>query len=297
LKRQYFARPMSQSKNAQFHWALSYDVGEMTAAPVSFGLFMSSSAISWFSKPDGSRSLRIGAAVAVAVVHAAALGGLLFSDDTKPVLPSLEPIMVSLIEAPAPEQPRADPAPTPPPPQQIVPPPAPPEPEVEPAPAPDSPPVEKPPKPAPKPKPKPKIQPKTRPPKQQVAQPPKPLEVPPPLPPSGTPQGATRSQAPQAPVSNEPITVSSIEYLGQKPMAIYPSMSARLHEQGRVVVMVDIDTRGEVSRVAIDSSSGVSRLDEAALAAARKARFKPLTRNGVAFAARARVPFDFVLRN
>ena len=64
-----------------------------------------------------------------------------------------------------------------------------------------------------------------------------------------------------------------------------------------MVVLVKSTTRGLVVSARVDSSSGSPRLDEAALTAIRKARFKPYTRNGVAYAAKAKIPFDFVMRN
>lgn len=67
-------------------------------------------------------------------------------------------------------------------------------------------------------------------------------------------------------------------------------------EDGRVVLLVDIGADGLVATAVVDQSSGNPRLDEAALAAIRKARFKPYMRNGVAYPARAKVPFDFVKR-
>ena len=53
--------------------------------------------------------------------------------------------------------------------------------------------------------------------------------------------------------------------------------------------------QGGVLNASVRSSSGYSRLDEAALKAARSARFKPYTENGIAYQAMADIPFDFVL--
>jgi protein TonB len=80
-------------------------------------------------------------------------------------------------------------------------------------------------------------------------------------------------------------------------MPNYPMASRRMREEGRVLVLVEINTQGLVDRATIDTSSGFPRLDESALTAARKAKFKPYTRNGVAYAAKAKIPFDFVMRN
>ena len=52
--------------------------------------------------------------------------------------------------------------------------------------------------------------------------------------------------------------------------------SRRMREEGRVVVLVEINNQGLVVSARVDSSSGSPRLDEAALTAIRKARFKPI---------------------
>ena len=74
-------------------------------------------------------------------------------------------------------------------------------------------------------------------------------------------------------------------------------MSQRLREEGTTIVLVQIDTDGNVTRASISKSSGFERLDEAALEAARKARFTPAKVGGVARSARANLPFNLVLRN
>ncbi|MVW70641.1 energy transducer TonB, partial [Bordetella sp. 15P40C-2] len=177
-----------------------------------------------------------------------------------------------------------------------------PEPEPEPEPVIPPPPVPEPapkPKPKPQPKPKPKVEKpveKPKPPKPAPA--PKPAPTPPVAPPSGAPEGGKVNQAPvQGPPPDQPIMVSSVEYVGRRPMPEYPSMSRRFREEGRVIILVEINTSGIVQKATIDKSSGFPRLDESALTAARKARFKPLMRNGVAYPAKAKLPFDFVMRN
>ena len=80
-------------------------------------------------------------------------------------------------------------------------------------------------------------------------------------------------------------------------MPEYPRTSKRLGEEGKVLVRLLINTRGLVDKATLEKSSGFNRLDEAALEAARRGRFKPYTENGMAIAAIAIVPFDFTLRN
>jgi protein TonB len=66
-------------------------------------------------------------------------------------------------------------------------------------------------------------------------------------------------------------------------------------EQGRVVVRVELDERGNVTRADIASSSGAPRLDDAALAAIRQWRCNPALRGGVPVRAVALQPFNFIL--
>ena len=250
------------------------------------------------SSPSSSIGLRAGAGLVVLALHAAVVGAIFMAPPEAPKLEQPETIMVRRdrgaggagrqAEEPAPEAPQ--PVVEPPPEPQAEP-----EPETKPDPEPEPEPepvVEKPPMPAPKPKPKPKPQPKQEAPKQE----PKPDT--PPAQPTGAPEGSQATQSPQqGPPPDQPELVSSVEYLGAKPSANYPMASRRMREEGRVVVLVEINNQGLVVSARVDSSSGSPRLDEAALAAIRKARFKPYTRNGVAYAAKAKIPFDFVMRN
>lgn len=263
---------------------------------------------SWNSSSTSSFAIRAGAGLAVVAVHAAVIGAIFMAPVTPPEVDEPESVMVSLIEAPVPQMAKGEPVPevpqpvvepTPPEPPPIEQPPEP-EPEVVPEPEPEPEPepvVEKPPMPAPKPIPKPKPKPQPKPqPKQEVKPEPK-QETPPPVTPAGVPQGTQAQAGPQGPQSDQPVLVSSIEALGTRPQPIYPRISQNMREEGQVMVLMDIDTQGLVVRATIEKSSGFSRLDEASLVAARKTRFKPYTRNGVAYPARVKIPYVFVLRN
>lgn len=235
--------------------------------------------------------LRVGAGVAVVLLHVAVVGAILVARSEPQVAKPVETVEVRFVEiAPLVQVAAAPPAPTPP------------------APKPEPKPV--PPKPTPKPVPKPPP-PKPAPPPPEPAPPsetalsqpaPEPAPAPAPAPatsqpPSGKPEPSDRTAAPQAPVSNEPKLVGRIEYLGAPPMPEYPRTSKRLGEEGKVLVRLLINTRGLVDKATLEKSSGFNRLDEAALDAARRGRFKPYTENGMAIAAIAIVPFDFTLRN
>jgi len=89
--------------------------------------------------------------------------------------------------------------------------------------------------------------------------------------------------------------VDFLKYDGNKPIPDYPRLSKINGEQGRVVVSVLISEKGHVSRASVKKSSGHARLDNAALKAAKSARFKPIMINGIAKLTIADIPFDFRL--
>ncbi|MDY0310061.1 MAG: energy transducer TonB, partial [Castellaniella sp.] len=151
-----------------------------------------------------------------------------------------------------------------------------------------------PPEPPPKPKPKPKPKPVPRP-KPQIES-----QVKPPVHQANVAQGGSQqaSEARGEPVPvdpDRPRTIGQVDYLGKRPSPIYPRISQRRGEQGRVVLRVLISPLGQVANVSVRSSSGHERLDEAAVAAMRHARFRPYTENGIAYKALVDIPFDFVL--
>ena len=60
-----------------------------------------------------------------------------------------------------------------------------------------------------------------------------------------------------------------------------PSISSRLGEFGSVGLMVTVGVSGSATRVSVVRSSGFTRLDNAALEGARKAKYKPATKGGL----------------
>lgn len=109
-------------------------------------------------------------------------------------------------------------------------------------------------------------------------------------------QPSPASEGQRRPVdADRPRTVGQVDYLGKRPTPVYPRLSERRGEQGRVMLRVLISPQGRVADVTVQRSSGYARLDEAAVQAMRQARFRPYTENGVAYPARVDIPFDFVL--
>lgn len=199
---------------------------------------------------------------AILAAHAAAVWGLLQIREVRDAVADVAPLFVSLIAPPAP--PRPEPAP-PPMPQPASKRPLPPSPVIAaaPTPAPSSFVV-----PAP---------------------PPEPAEPPVLVPPA--PQIVAAPAPPPAP---KIIPASLVQYL--EPIALeYPRLSKRQGESGRVVIRVYIDEAGSAKQAQVNRSSGHQRLDDAALAAVQKARFKPYTENGQPVAGWAFIPLEFEL--
>jgi protein TonB len=102
--------------------------------------------------------------------------------------------------------------------------------------------------------------------------------------------------APPAPApAAGPKTISSgVEYI-QPPQVVYPSMSKRMGEQGRVTLLVLINDKGVAEKATIQNSSGFPRLDEAGRQAAMRALFKPHMEDGRAVPVYVVVPLNFSL--
>ncbi len=231
--------------------------------PVSAAPFSPAVAATWRPRPlvaDGLNKLQYrGVVCAIAFAHIGAIWGVLQVPAVRQAVVEAAPIFVELLAPPAP------PAPPPPPVQPPV--------------------LKKPPPtlltttPAPAPAP--------------FEAPPAPEVPPPPAPP--TPVVAEAPPAPPAPPPPPKIIpASEVQYL-VKPAPEYPRLSVRAGESGLVLVGVYIDEAGLPRTVQVQQSSGHTRLDESAVSAVKKARFKPYTQNGVPTAGWARIPIPFEL--
>ena len=175
-------------------------------------------------------------------------------------------------------------------------------------PAPPTPPAPPPPKPAP-PKPSP------TPPKPRVAKPtpapePMPVAIADPTPAPAAPVGVVEPQpaakpveapmaaapAPAAPPAPAIVQPSSDASHLNNPKPVYPAVSKRLGEQGKIVLRVLISADGIPQKVEIKQSSGFERLDRQAVDTVSRWRFVPGTRNGVPEAMWYLQPINFVLQ-
>ncbi|WP_439682976.1 Protein TonB [Cupriavidus oxalaticus] len=158
----------------------------------------------------------------------------------------------------------------------------------------------------PKPKPKqetPPKQVKVAPPKPTPPQPkptPQPVADLPPTPnapeaPSTPPAPPAPTEPAPAPVSAAPRAVGIGEIQCTPPQPKYPSQSRRMGETGRTVVRLTTDESGKVIKTSVVSSSGSSRLDQAAVEAVQAMRCKPYMDSGRAVAVTAQQPIGFEL--
>lgn len=119
----------------------------------------------------------------------------------------------------------------------------------------------------------------------------------PPAPPTvapAAPQAAVAEAAPPPPAPRQ-LPDSAVQFM-QLPEVIYPRQSQRQGETGLVIVRAYIGSGGGAPHsVQIEKSSGHARLDQAALAAVRKARFKPYAEKGQPVEGWALVPIRFEL--
>jgi len=113
---------------------------------------------------------------------------------------------------------------------------------------------------------------------------------PPPAPVAVAPQ-------PPAPVVAVPVMPPNFnaDYLDNPPLA-YPPLSRRMGEQGKVLLRVLVNPKGTADKVELRSSSGSSRLDDAALDVVKRWRFVPARQGDQPVAAWVTIPITFSLK-
>ena len=119
------------------------------------------------------------------------------------------------------------------------------------------------------------------------------IEVPiQPEPKPATPVVAEAKPAPPAPVTPPNFNADYLD----NPAPVYPTLSRRMGEQGRVMLRVYVDVDGAPSKLEVRSSSGSERLDQSALDAVRRWKFAPAKQGDKAVAAWVVVPISFNLK-
>lgn len=105
----------------------------------------------------------------------------------------------------------------------------------------------------------------------------------------------TRAAAPQAPgaVEQAPIAIDLNAAYRLNPAPNYPPLALRRRWEGTTRLRVELDSEGRPITVTLADSSGHAILDEAALEAVRRWRFRPATRSGKPVPATVEVPIVF----
>jgi protein TonB len=216
---------------------------------------------------SAGRSSRLTSAAVVVVLHAALVVVLLQFDSVRTAVTAAAPVMATLISPPR-EKPEVLPKPPPPKPQ-----------------------VQRKPRPAPQP---PVITAQPEAPSTYTAPPPTPV----PTPPVEVAPVAPVAAAPAAEAATAPMIAPSFNaaYLNN-PAPVYPVISRSMGEEGRVVLRVFVNERGQPGEVQVRTSSGFSRLDEAAQDTVRRWKFVPAKRGDTAVGAWVLVPISFSLRS
>lgn len=110
-----------------------------------------------------------------------------------------------------------------------------------------------------------------------------------------SPAETTLSQSSVGGSRNEGKTVQLSQAQCLVPEPIYPSIARRMGEQGKTLIRIMINEQGQISQASLAQSSGLPRLDQAALDAAQKVRCKPFVESGVAIKVTAIQPYIFRL--
>jgi protein TonB len=87
---------------------------------------------------------------------------------------------------------------------------------------------------------------------------------------------------------------SSASYLSN-PRPDYPEVARRQHQEGLVILSVEVDSDGRPSEVSVAHGSGFPLLDQAAVQAVRSWRFEPARAGGIPVSSRVDVPVRFRL--
>ena len=112
-----------------------------------------------------------------------------------------------------------------------------------------------------------------------------------PQPPAPPPQPVAAAPAPPAPLVSARFDA---DYL-HNPKPVYPALSRRQGEEGKVLLKVRVSAKGEALDVAISKSSGFPRLDNAAIDAVSHWRFVPAKRGDETVDSSVVVPITFAL--
>lgn len=115
---------------------------------------------------------------------------------------------------------------------------------------------------------------------------------------SGSSEGGTGRGGSQATGEGEgDALVSASPAYHRNPAPVYPRAARERRIEGMVRLLVDVDERGGATTVKIKDSSGSLMLDQAAVAAVEKWRFRPAKLLGRNVSSQVEIPIRFKLEN
>lgn len=95
--------------------------------------------------------------------------------------------------------------------------------------------------------------------------------------------------------SQETISTKSKPGYFQNRPPKYPPLAKQMHQEGLVLLMVEVDRKGMAVKVEVKQSSGYQLLDQAALDAVRRWRFQPERIGDIPFESKVTIPIRFRL--
>ena len=93
------------------------------------------------------------------------------------------------------------------------------------------------------------------------------------------------------------VLASSVPRYRSNPPPEYPPEARERHQEGVVLLDVDVGADGRPAQVGVKQSSGFPSLDRAALTAVRRWTFEPARTAGLPVASRVEIPIRFDLTN
>ena len=112
--------------------------------------------------------------------------------------------------------------------------------------------------------------------------------------PAGNGQAAAGGGAGHGGAGNGSLPVPFGAHINPRPA--YPELARQRGQEGQVVLLVNVDVRGNPTKVLVEASSEYALLDQAAIKAIQRWRFNPASRNGEAVPGTVRVPVTFRLQ-
>lgn len=110
-----------------------------------------------------------------------------------------------------------------------------------------------------------------------------------------------KATTPAQPLKSKPAATAQLQLpstaaTGMHNLApVYPKLSRKRKEQGTVMLLLLVNSQGQVAEIKIKQSSGYERLDQAALQAVKKWQFSPAKQDGKAIDYWYEMPMNFSL--